>query len=294
MSFGNPNYFYTEDGLRIFYKTNFDVIEPNETVLIFNYGLVCNNAHWEKQLPYFEKLGFKILIHDYRFHYGSSSSDDIKDCTFDKMVQDLYQLTQSLNIRSAILLGHSMGVNITLEFALRYPEITKGIVLISGTVLPPHDVMFDSNIMEIATPYIQWFTEKYPTLFEKIWKTSHLNPIARIVIHKGGFNTKKVPEEFVQTYMTRISQLPPDIFLQLFNEMKQHKILQHLESIKCPSLIMGGDKDQVIPNHLQFILSDYLPNSKLYIIKDGSHVPQADFPATVNERIKLFINSILI
>ena len=55
---------------------------------------------------------------------------------------------------------------------------------------------------------------------------------------------------------------------------------------------MGGDKDSVIPYYLQETLESELPNSELYMIKDGSHVPQVDFPESTNERILVFVQDL--
>ena len=65
-----------------------------------------------------------------------------------------------------------------------------------------------------------------------------------------------------------------------------------LKSIKTPTLVIGGDKDKIIPNYLQKILTTNLPSSEFYIVKDGSHVPQADFPDRINQRIFRFFKKI--
>ena len=289
-----PDYFYTEDKIRIFYSKNFkkeDLLE-DDVVLIFNYGLVCNSAHYREQIPFFHKAGFKIIYHDYRFHFGSEGTGNIEDCTFNNIVRDMESLFKDLGIKKTLHVGHSMGVNITLEYAKRNPTTVVGMILISGTVLAPQDIMFDSNYTEIATPYIRSFTKNFPKSFELIWKTQYMNPLVRYIVLRGGFNTKQVGDEFVQIYMKKISELPSEIFLQLLDQMKNHDILQDLESIQIKSLVIGGDKDQVIPNYLQKILHKHLPNSELYIVKDGSHVPQVDFPETINERILSFVNNI--
>lgn len=286
-----PHYFYTKDKTRLFYRTNFENPKINKKLptLIFNYGLVCNHQHWREQIPYFSKLGYPIVLHDYRCHFSSSGKSSLKSCNFIQMANDLNELVTELDLDEIILLGHSMGVNISLEYTSVFPEKVKGLVLISGSVLPPHDVMFDSNLTDLLFPYIQHFSKTYPGLFNKIWKTSYLNPILRTLVYKGGFNTSKVSEEFVQVYMKKISELPQDILLHLLLEMKNHNIINRLESLQAPSLVMGGDKDKVIPYYLQALLQQKLPNSQLYMIKEGSHVPQVDFPESVNERIKMFI-----
>ena len=289
-----PQYFYTEDNVRIFYTTNFKAedVKDDDLVLVFNYGLVCNVNHYKFQIPFFHNLGYKIIFHDYRFHFSSGNTESIEDLTFDNMIKDLKEILDANNVKNTLMIGHSMGVNVTLEFARQYEEFLKGMVLISGTVLPPQDVMFDTNAMEVATPFIKWLAKNHSGLFDTIWKTQYLNPLARHLIHKGGFNTKHVNEEFVQVYMKKISELPYEVFLQLMDEMKKHDIIQFLDRIKIPTLIMGGDKDQVIPNYLQNILHKQILHSQLYIVKEGSHVPQADFPDSINERIEIFFENL--
>ena len=76
--------------------------------------------------------------------------------------------------------------------------------------------------------------------------------------------------------------------LQL-NEMQKHDILAHLPQIKIPTLVIGGDNDKVIPNYLQKLLHNNLPNAELYIVHQGSHVPQVDFPQFINERLLYFL-----
>jgi pimeloyl-ACP methyl ester carboxylesterase len=182
-----------------------------------------------------------------------------------------------------------MGVNVTLEFSKIYPGEVHKSILISGTVLPPQDIMFDSNIVDITSPFIKKFTSSNPEIFNFLWKNTYKNPLARKMVLDGGFNPKKVEDSFVQVYMKKISELPKDIFFHLLDEMKRHDIISSLENISTPTLIIGGDCDKVIPNYLQRILHKYLPNSKLYILKDGSHVPQIDYPDLTNSRIETFI-----
>ncbi len=286
-----PNYFYTSDGTRLFYNCNFapHELNPHRPVIVFIYGLLCSNYHFKYQIPYFEELGFQILLHDYRYHFSSSQDGDIKSCNFPNIAKDLHELLAELNIKKTLFVGHSMGVNICLEHARRYPEDVTAQVLISGTVVPPQDVMFDSNITDLTIPYIEAFTKKYPALFKNLWKNSYKNPLAQYAIFDGGFNKKQVEIEFVQLYMKKISELPEKLFFHLLKLMHDHDVINHLESIETPTLVIGGDKDKIIPNYLQRILTKHLPKSQLYIVKNGSHVPQVDFPDMINHRIMQFI-----
>ncbi len=280
-------YISVDDGSEIYYCTNkpHSTFEKRKNVLVFNYGLVCSNEHWRFQLPYFDSLGYDIIIHDYRFHFQSKGRGGLSNCTFYNISSDINSILEHLKVNSTILLGHSMGVNICLEFAKNFPDKVEKMILMSGTVFPPHDVMFDTNAMEIITPLIADLKNKAPAVFDLIWRTSHLNPLAVKLTHDGGFNKTQVPEKMIKVYLEKVGELSVDLFLQLFSEMKKHNIISSLSNINTPTLIMGGDKDKVIPNHLQRILVDHLENSEMYIVKNGSHVPQWDFPETVNEVI---------
>lgn len=290
----HPNYFYSSDGTRLFYNTNFPIseLDPERPILVFIYGLLCSNYHFKYQIPFFEDMGYQILLHDYRFHFASSQEGNIESCTFANISNDLHELLAHLGIKRTLFLGHSMGVNISLEHARRHPEDVTAQVLISGTVVPPQDIMFDSNVVDIALPYLEALAKKFPALYKNFWKHSYKNPVAQYAIFDGGFNKKQVEMEFIQLYMKKISELSEGLFFHLLKLMHDHDVINHLESITTPTLVIGGDKDKIIPNYLQKILTRNLPNSQLYIVKDGSHVPQADFPEMVNKRILRFLKKL--
>jgi non-heme chloroperoxidase len=289
----DANFFRTPDNEQIFFVKNFTNINPRRPVLVFNYGLVCSNHHWKFQTDHFDKLGYQILIHDYRGHFQSTGSHDVKKITFPQMAKDVADLCGYLGINKALMLGHSMGVNICLQLAKDYPNLVSGMVLISGTFINVKDVMFDSNLMEFIAPIAALGLEKHPDIFKKVWSSSGMNPVVREIIHSTGFNRSKVSKEFIEIYLNRVGQLGADLFFQLFNEMTKQNITGSLEQMKMPSLVIGGHNDNVIPNHLQRTLASLLPNSETYFMQAGSHVPQADYPDMVNERIDLFLKQII-
>jgi pimeloyl-ACP methyl ester carboxylesterase len=234
-------------------------------------------------------MGYPIIIHDYRGHFKSKSDFPLKSLTFVNMSKDVNSILEKCQIDTAIHIGHSMGVNVAIEFARNFPEKTKALTLISGNVLPITDIMFDSNIMDMAIPRIKSLLAKFPKLTDSLWSTLGKNPVALQIVKNGGFNVEKVSDDYIYNYLENISKLSPAIFFQLFEQMKAHDVLMDLEKILCPTLIIGGDEDRIIPNYLQTVLAKRIPNSQTYILKNGSHVPQADFPDFINKRILKFI-----
>ncbi|HXH73363.1 MAG TPA: alpha/beta hydrolase [Bacteriovoracaceae bacterium] len=285
----DANFFKTSDDEQIFYVKNFLKVDLTKPTLVFNYGLVCSNLHWKYQAEYFDKKGFQVILHDYRGHFQSTSAD-IHKITFKQMAIDINDLCKFHGVKKAVMLGHSMGVNVSLQLTKDFPELVSGLVLISGTFMPVEGVMFDTNLMEFITPIMMNLKDKYPEFIKKFWTTTGLNPIVRKIIHDTGFNKKKVSKEYIEVYLNRIGQLGPEVFFQLFSEMTRQNIIVSLDRIQVPSLVIGGHLDNVIPNHLQRTLASIIPKAETYFMKDGSHVPQVDFPEMINERIELFIH----
>ncbi len=283
------NFLKTSDGEQIFYSCNFIPGTKVKNVLVFNYGLVCSNHHWKDQIKYFDECGYHILLHDYRGHYQSSGKHDLQKITIHQIAQDLNELIDSLSIESVTLLGHSMGVNICLEYARLYQRKVKSMILISGTIVPVHDVMMNTNLTGLLKAPLIKALENFPNELKAFWRFGGWTPIVKKLIHTGGFNVEQVSSEFIDIYLNKLGQLGPELFLQLIDQMQSHDTLSFVHNINVPTLIVGGNKDKVIPNYLQKLLHSKMTNSELYIIHTGSHVPQIDFPARMNERIEAYL-----
>lgn len=290
----NSFYIPSFDEKKLFFQTSFDLNNLPKKVIMLNYGLVCSNHHWSKQIDYFINKGFGLILHDYRGHFNSSGIDDIPSITFKNIAHDMKSILDYTQVSSNVfMLGHSMGVNTTLEFARHFPNYIKGMVLIGGTVLPVTEVMFDSNVMDMVLPYLKMLVNKYPKESSFIWKTSGMNPLVQKIIMSGGFNEAKVSKEFIQIYLNRIGQLKPELFFQLFDQMVVHDVITVLEKMTTNTLVIAGEKDKVIPYSVQEIIHQKIKNSQMYMVKDGSHVPQVDFPDQINDRINLFIEEFI-
>lgn len=279
----------TRDGERIFYSTNFHPGKAKDPVLVFNYGLVCSNFHWKDQISFFEDLGFSIITHDYRGHFQSSGRNKLEKITFKNISEDVFEILQEMKVDKCIMIGHSMGVNVTLEFARNHQEMLKKMIIISGTLFPVHNIMMNTHLTGPLNPLMDFTLKKYPKPLQAFWKYGGWNPLVKKIIHNGGFNKKRVGNDFIETYLNKLGELGPDLFLQLINQMQEHDLLAFVDKITTPTLIMGGNRDKVIPNYQQRLTAEKLRNNEVYISHEGSHVPQVDYPEMFNERMFTFI-----
>jgi non-heme chloroperoxidase len=276
------NFLKTDDSEQIFYSTNFKPGTVTKNVVIFHYG---------EQIEFLESIGRDILIYDYRGHFQSSGIENIENITFERMAQDLSLLIERLELEDSILIGHSMGVNVCLEFAKTHQHKVSKMILISGTIVPIHNVLMNTHLSGPVIPLLEQALNIFPKEFKTFWKYGGWSPVLKRMIRSGGFNPNQVGLDFIETYLNKLGNLGPDLFFQLINQMQEHDSLAFVENIETSCLVMGGNKDKVVPNFLQKLLHDKLKNSQLYVVHSGSHVPQVDFPVLVNERIQHFLEA---
>ncbi|HEV2741667.1 MAG TPA: alpha/beta hydrolase, partial [Rubrobacter sp.] len=92
----------TEDGTRIFYK-DWGTGQP----VVFSHGWPLSADAWESQMVFLARNGYRAIAHDRRGHGRSTqpSGGNVMDTYAD----DLADLIETLDLREAVLVGHSTG-----------------------------------------------------------------------------------------------------------------------------------------------------------------------------------------
>ncbi|MBY0470051.1 alpha/beta hydrolase [bacterium] len=279
-------YFNSYDGTRLFYS-----IEGTGKPLIFCYGLVCSSLHWTYQIEHFRR-SYKTVWFDYRGHQNSDAPKDLNTLSVDCISRDLETLLDELKIEDAVFLGHSMGVNVLLDFYKRNPKRVHGMVLCNGTPRRPLESLFKSNATEAVFKLLTQLENKAPTLVKKIWPMQKRNPVLKSLIRLGGFNPNLTPREDIDLYVDQVAEMDPKVFVHLINNYSHYDATAWLHKINVPSLILGGERDRVIPKEEQELMAQLIPSSQLEIIKHGSHCPQMDMPEFINGKVDTFLKSL--
>lgn len=279
-------YFHSFDGTRLFYSE-----EGAGLPLIFCYGLVCSSLHWTYQIDHF-RSHYRTLWFDYRGHQSSDRPRDLDTVTIESSARDLACLMDALNIPKAIILGHSMGVNVVLDFVRQFPDRAHGIVLANGTPSRPLDLLLGGNLLVPAFTAMAHAQRWFPKLTQEAWKLSANNPLIHTLIAMGGFNPHLTPREDVVRYVQQVATIPPEIFLQLIKSYQKYDATPWLHTLDVPALVIGGNLDKVTPWSQQRILANLMPQARLELIRHGSHCPQMDLPDLFNRLVSDFFLSL--
>ena len=129
----------TSDGTEIFYK---DWGPKDAQPIVFSHGWPLSSDDWDNQMMFFLGEGYRVIAHDRRGHGRSSQTDGGND--MDTYAADLAALTDHLDLRHAVHVGHSTGGGEVAHYVARAkPDRVAKAVLLDA--VPPVMVKKDSN-----------------------------------------------------------------------------------------------------------------------------------------------------
>ena len=129
----------TSDGTEIFYK---DWGPKDATPIMFHHGWPLSADDWDNQMMFFRLQGYRVIAHDRRGHGRSSQTDHGNE--MDTYAADVAALTEALDLRDAIHVGHSTGGGEVAHYVARASAGRVAKAVLIGAV-PPVMVQSPSN-----------------------------------------------------------------------------------------------------------------------------------------------------
>ena len=111
-------YVTTKDGVEIFYK-DWGSGQP----IVFSHGWPLSGDDWDPQMMFFLQHGYRVIAHDRRGHGRSTQTDTGND--MDHYAADLAALTEHLDLRNAIHVGHSTGGGEVVHYIARHRSASR-------------------------------------------------------------------------------------------------------------------------------------------------------------------------
>lgn len=275
------------DGSPIYYECR-GVGKP----LVFIYGIACPINHWLKQLRYFS-TSYRTIVIDLRGHHKSSNLKKGAQMNIEAIARDINELLKFFNIKKALFIGHSFGVQALLETYKLFPHIFYACVFSNGFVSYPLKTMKGGWIVQFIFWTLKKGFKKFPQFFLKLWKlgfNNRFSPKFSDII--GGFNLKFAKLKDVEVYFRGAANLNIESFIQLFEDSIQYNGSKILNHINLPCLIIGGKRDGLTPEKVQTSLAQKIKRSEYIRILEGSHCTPIDQPHLFNQHVKTFLKKI--
>jgi esterase len=227
---------------------------------------------------------FTVYLPDQRNH-GQSPHSDIHD--YNSMSQDLFDLTEALNINTLFLAGHSMGGKVAVNFALKWPEKINSLVIIDiSPFMPvgPDRTFYEEhrNILEsILSADLSGIRTRADAevLFEKRIKSEKTR----------GFILKNLQRTEEKRYTWKMN--PGSLFNNLENivgGLPRPSLVTEAITGFPVTVIKGENSDYLPPGEFKAIQMLF-PSAELVIVKNAGHWVHAERPEVI---IKLLLKQL--
>lgn len=274
------------------------------SVKVAGKGPVCIYLHGGPGQDFlsFEKMGGsnleKCLTMVYVDQRGSGRSQNAKNYSLDRIVQDVEELRLKLGAEKVYLLSHSFGGVLAINYALKYPEHLSGIIMANTIAhfMNPNQV---KEQIEYGYRLLKKDTTINETDFKKLMNEAALVRKKLSAVHLGykyianDVNTI-IKMDSIENSYKRTSDFGMTLFMPLMDSAKVQQYPEYFKDyalltseIKTPALIITGKDDRAVgPNYYK---NYQFPNQKVEQI-DGSHMlyyeNNKEFTAAVCDFVK--------
>lgn len=206
--------------------------------VVMIHGLGSYLKFWRYQVDEVAKAGYHVIALD-MLGYGKSDKPATFPYTMEAMSQVVHELVKAKGLQHPILMGHSMGGQTALSYAIQFPEDLGGLVLVSP-----------AGFESFSPKEKQWFRNVFSSKLilaadeEAIWGS----------IRYGNFYRWESAYEWLIEERVRAVKNSQFKAYAYANVKSVHGLLDNefvrsnLKRIHVPTLIVHGDRDRLIPN----------------------------------------------
>jgi pimeloyl-ACP methyl ester carboxylesterase len=246
--------------------------------IIFANGIAAPVYTWRKVMTVLSK-NFHVYGLDYKgTGFSGKPKEEYSIDVFSKQILDLMNF---FNMKSAVLIGNSLGGEVSLNFAIKYPEKVKSLILI------------DTAGYQNNKEFTKLLTRLSRCRFVgNILKRHTSKRFARKIIEWALYNDKIIDKEMVNAYYKPMKTKGAfDAFIELVKNLSYTEFdYSKVRNIIAPTLIIWGEEDKWIPVSDAYKFHKDIKNSKLIVLKDCGHAPQEEKAEEVSKLIREFIN----
>ncbi len=245
-------------------------------VVVLLHGFPLDHTMWDAQRTSLGSI-YRVIAPDLRGHGESAAPEGVY--TIDGMADDVIELLDDLGIHEPVVLGGlSMGGYIALSIAIRYPTRLRGLMLINtkASADTPETARIREELareVESSGSGNSVVSTMLPKLFAPITKERHPELIERMHKVMSRTTTRSLAG------CLRGMAIRPDRTADL-------------SKIAIPTLVIAGSDDQLIPLEESQRMADRLPRSRFVVIPGAGHLAPLENPATTNDAILSFLNSL--
>ncbi|MDI3101695.1 alpha/beta fold hydrolase [Streptomyces rochei] len=271
----------TSDGTSIFYK---DWGPRDAPPIVFHHGWPLTADDWDNQMLFFLSHGYRVIAHDRRGHGRSGQPSTGHE--MDTYAADVAALTEALDLRDAVHIGHSTGGGEVARYVARAEpgRVVKAVLV--GAV-PPVMVKSDANPGGTPIEVFDGFRTALAANRAQFYIDVPSGPFY-------GFNREgaKVSQGLIDNWWRQGMSGAANAHYECIKAFSETDFTEDLKAIDVPVLVAHGTDDQVVPYADSAPLSvKLLKNGTLKSYEGLPHGMLSTHPEVVNPDLLDFVRS---
>jgi pimeloyl-ACP methyl ester carboxylesterase len=250
--------------------------------VVFIHGLSGSWQNWLEQLPVFARDHRVIAFDLPGFGASQMPREKITIRGYGRFVD---ALLGELGVSSAAVVGNSMGGFIGIELAIRFPERVERLVLVSAAGLSIEYLRNERALAVLGAienrlaAYSGWLASRSDALARR--------PGARCMIFGiVASRPDRLPGPLIAEQV-RGSGKPG--FLPALDALTDYPIRDRLGEIACPTLIVWGAEDKLVPARDADEFARLIPNARKVVWPETGHVAMLERPEAFNALVQAFL-----
>ncbi|MFL5812544.1 MAG: alpha/beta fold hydrolase [Bdellovibrionia bacterium] len=268
----------TKEGIEIFYK-DWGKGQP----IVFSHGWPLTADAWDSQMLFFLQNGYRVIAHDRRGHGRSTQTGERN--TMNQFADDLGELIEHLDLKDAILVGHSTGGGEVTRYLGRHGTKRIAKCVLVGAI-PPLMLKTDANPGGLPRKVFDEIRDG--TARNRAQYFRDLSLPFYSYNRQGAQISEGVRDFFwLQSMMGAITAEYDSI-----EQFSETDMTEDLKKIDVPTLIIHGDDDQIVPiGASAFLSSKLIPNAELKVYPGAPHGLAQTHTDQFNSDLLKFIQS---
>ena len=243
-------------------RIHYRVVGDEGPPVVLVQGLGLSGRFWFDVPDELAEQGYRVLVPDNR---GTGDSDlPRRPWRMGAMADDVAAVLDAEGIDRATVVGISMGGMIAQHFGLRHPDRTEGLVLMATTCGLPHGRLPGPATLHmlLRSPFLRG-------------RAANQNLIRMLLPESERHRAKELfagwPKAFAEE-----GYRPRAFFMQL-GAVLLHSTGARLCDIRCPTVVLHGDEDILVPYRNGEIIAQRIPSARLESLRGVAHaIPPLD------------------
>jgi proline iminopeptidase len=269
---------------------------PGVKLLLLHGGPAATHEYFEAFDSFLPAAGIEYYYYDQLGSFYSDHPDDDSLYELPRFVEEVEQVRQALGLHrdNFYLLGHSWGGILATEYALKYQQHVKGLVI--------------SNMMSSIPAYVEYANKVLmPTMDQQVLaevkaleaKKDYKNPRYMELLlpaHYEKHILRRPAAEWPDPVNRAFAHLNDKIYIPMqgpselgaSGKLEKWDRSKDLAKITVPTLVIGAEHDSMDPKHMEW-MSKQLPNGEYLHCPNGSHMDMYDDQDTYMKGLIAFL-----